>query len=565
MSEPVPRTIDRYRIIEEIGRGAMGAVYRAHDPRLDREVAVKTIAGVLEGGTAADETTIRFEREARVAARLRHPNVVTVYDAGRDGDRLFLVLELVDGESLAARLQRGDYPALDEALAIVAQAADALAVAHAAGIVHRDVKPGNLLMASDGRTLVSDFGIAKALGETSELTRTGMVVGSPAYLSPEQVQGIPLDGRSDLFSLGVVLFELVLRRKPFNADTFTSLVYQILKVDPLDEAPELARLPGEIANLLRSSLAKEPARRIADARLFAGSARAIAQRLPGVVSWHGPTLIHAPEPVAEAPTSRIAATVTAPTVLAPQQARSRLGLGIALGALGATAAVVVTALVLAGRPEPPQIGAAPPAAIVDVARPLAQPEVPATREQPPPPVVELDEEELPNEAEELRAPLPGSVSPPAPWPVAPSAPSPVVTPLPQLEWSPPAPTGRAAPELPTAPTRTVVAEPAPPRAAETPAPVVAAPAGIVLLHTKRAADFDVSPEQTIVVVNGVAIGPADDWDGSGGGQLYVFAGPGEYVVRLELTGYRTEWLRIVVTPQADDEVVEVDTDLEEIE
>ncbi|MCB1008944.1 MAG: serine/threonine protein kinase, partial [Acidobacteria bacterium] len=195
-----PDKVGRYEIRGEIGRGAMGRVYRGYDPQLGREVAIKMIATSLAGARDdGDEVAARFLREARVAARLQHPGVVAVYDAGREGDGLYLVMELVDGETLAERLSRGDFPSIEEALDIVAQAADALAAAHATQIVHRDIKPGNLMITRTGRVKVADFGVAKAVGESTELTRTGMMVGSPAYMAPEQVKGQSLDGRSDLF------------------------------------------------------------------------------------------------------------------------------------------------------------------------------------------------------------------------------------------------------------------------------------------------------------------------------------------------------------------------------
>ena len=212
----LPATIGRYRVTGELGRGAMGVVYRGVDPSLDRPVAIKVIATRVGAVSASsEELEARFLREARVAARINHPGVVTVYDAGREGDSLYLVMELIEGESLAERLSRGDYPTQTEALGLVARVAEALASPHNLGIIHRDVKPANIMLTKDGGVKVADFGVAKAVGEETNLTRTGIVVGSPAYMAPEQVRGQELDGRTDLFSLGVVLYELLLRRKPF--------------------------------------------------------------------------------------------------------------------------------------------------------------------------------------------------------------------------------------------------------------------------------------------------------------------------------------------------------------
>jgi hypothetical protein len=560
-----PATIDRYRIVGEIGRGAMGTVFRAHDPRLDREVAVKTIAGVVGEGTEGDELTVRFEREARVAARLRHPNVVTVHDAGRDGDRLFLVLELVEGESLSARLGRGDFPSTAEALEIAAQAADALAAAHAAGVVHRDIKPGNLLLAKDGRTLVTDFGIAKALGETSELTRTGMVVGSPAYLSPEQVQGLPLDGRSDLFSLGVVLFEMVLQRKPFAAETFTSLVYQILTVDPLAEGDDLRALPPPLADLLRHALAKDREHRLPDARLFAARAREIVRALPESNAVTAPTLVlAAASPAAAAAATAVPLAATAPTAGTPIPAEVERTapppildgrgpwFGFLLGVLAVTALVAVYVLA-SGRaaPPPPDAGAPPAEAVADMARPMAQPAAPAARRAEP------------------AAPAPAEPEPTAAVPVPPgttivrSPPPESLYTWPAGEQPPVQAPAAAAPPVTMAPIEIAsTPAPAPPPVAGPP-PASSEPAIAERFETRSAAEFHVSPEEAVVAVDGVIIGKADDWDGMGGGKAWVFPGPGTYLVRLEAEGYRTAWVQVVVRAEAEEEVIDVDTELEE--
>jgi eukaryotic-like serine/threonine-protein kinase len=271
-----PATVGRYAVQGELGRGAMGVVFRALDPALDRAVAVKVIAARAGELARVDpDLEARFLREARVAARISHPNVVTVFDAGREGSSLYLVMELIEGESLAARLLRGEFPTAAQALELTAQVADALGAAHALGVVHRDIKPGNIMVTRSGRVKVADFGVAKAIGEETDLTRSGTVVGSPAYMAPEQVRGQTLDGRADLFSLGVVLYELLMRRKPFPADTVTTLIYQILHEDPLADPAVSSALGGEVAGFLRRCLEKLPQRRIGDAASFAAEARAL--------------------------------------------------------------------------------------------------------------------------------------------------------------------------------------------------------------------------------------------------------------------------------------------------
>ncbi len=270
-----PKTIARYRLTGELGRGGMGVVYRAEDPQLGRPVAIKVI---LFPPQATDDFRAqleqRFEREARSAAGIRHPGVVTVHDFGRDGDYLYLVMELVPGESLADKLKTGWLPERGEAFDVAAQVADALAAAHDAGVVHRDVTPRNILLAEDGRVVVTDFGIARSIGEeTFELTRTGMLVGSPSFMSPEQVRNRDFDGRADLFSLGVVLYRLLTGKLPFSSQDLTSLLYQIVHEDPLESAEVRGRLGPGTVQFLRKCLAKAEEDRIQNAGELAREAR----------------------------------------------------------------------------------------------------------------------------------------------------------------------------------------------------------------------------------------------------------------------------------------------------
>lgn len=528
----------RYEIVGEIGRGAMGAVWRARDPKLGREVAIKTIAAAAASGQDREEVAGRFEREARVAARLTHPGVVAVYDAGHEGDDLYLVMELVDGDSLAHRLARGDFPAAAEALEIAAQAADALASAHEAGVIHRDIKPANLLLTRDGRVKVSDFGVAKAIGEQTDLTRTGMMVGSPAYMAPEQVKGMQLDGRSDLFSLGVVLFEMVCGRKPFPADTVTALVYQILHADPLGDADVTASLNADLSMFLRQVLAKDREERIPDARTFAARARSLAAALragSGAVETAPTALLARTAPAKAAAPAPRAASATVPR---PAAARPSGLLWLALTAIAV--AVTFGIVLLARKPAPPEAGrGADPQPLV--AQPLTQPPAPATV-------------------------VPATVAAPAPEPTPePERPAPAEEPKPV-----PPPTV-VAPRVAAATAPPVVVEPAPEPAPEPAVPAVAAPAPpppppiAAVFETRRAAEFHVDPEDALVTIDGRPIGKADDWDDMGGGKQWVFTAPGEHLVELSLAGYRTAWIKIVVKPDAKRDVVDIDTDLEEIE
>ena len=229
--------IGRYLITGRIGRGGMGMVYRGLDEALEREVAVKTLNA--EGSLDADSRR-RFEVEAKAAARLQHPNIVTVFELGEDRGLPFIAMEMLPGADLEALLRSGEEIPLTEKLDVVAQVCRGLAYAHERGIVHRDIKPSNVRLLEDGTAKIMDFGIAK-LGGT-HLTKTGMMVGTVHYMSPEQVRGKPLDGRSDVFSAGVILYELVAGERPFRGEGATQVLYKIVNEEP--PPPDLAALGG---------------------------------------------------------------------------------------------------------------------------------------------------------------------------------------------------------------------------------------------------------------------------------------------------------------------------------
>ncbi len=526
----------------------MGAVYRAHDPQLQRDVAVKLISLAYAAGHGdPKEAAARFAREARVAARLHHPNVVSVFDFGEEGDQLFLVMELVEGETLSQRLARGDFPGTTAALEIVAQTADALAAAHLAGVIHRDIKPGTLLLRKSGTLKVSDFGVAKAVGESTELTRTGMMVGSPAYMAPEQVQGIELDGRSDLFSLGVVLYEMLMHRKPFPADTLTTLVYQILHQDPFESETVAGRLHPDLIDLLRWSLAKERDVRIPDAETFATRARALKAQFAraGATSPTVPMRgAAAPMPLPPASYSTSAPTEI---VRRPRGDRRRWQRWAPWAGLGLVLAALAVGLVLRQPAPPPDLAQPVDARATNGASVTAEPLTPAAS--------------------------PAGEGQPAAGPVDPAG-----TPLSVAgrrveQQSPPAPmrTERAASAAAslaaaaegaaaaTAALATQDALPPIPPAVEPPPPIAE------VFQCRKGAEFHVEPEEALVTIDGQLLGPADNWDGAGGGETHFFPGPGDYLVKLSLQGFRTVWVKVVVAPSAKRDVVDVDTELEEID
>ncbi len=247
----VGTSIGHYHIVESLGKGGMGEVYAAEDTRLGRRVALK----VLSPGLAMDaDRRERFEREARAVAALNHPNIVTIYSVEEADGVPFLTLELVEGRTLDALIPLGGLP-LDRILAYAIPLADAVGAAHQRGITHRDLKPGNVMIGDDGRVKVLDFGLAKlkesnaslaASLPTQELTGEGRIVGTVAYMSPEQAEGKPVDPRSDVFSLGVVLFEMATSQRPFKGDTQVSLLSAIIKDTPTSLTDLKADLPRDL-------------------------------------------------------------------------------------------------------------------------------------------------------------------------------------------------------------------------------------------------------------------------------------------------------------------------------
>jgi serine/threonine-protein kinase len=264
------RTIGRYEIERELGRGAMGVVYLARDPQLHRQVAVKTYS-LPEGITdeSAREFHERFLREARAAASLSHPGIVTVYDAGEDPatKRPYIAMEYVPGQSLKQRLEKGDRLDPSWVVGFGAVLADALHVAHRAGIIHRDIKPANILIREgDGAAKIADFGVARLMA--SELTQSGAALGSPGYMSPEQIRSGALDGRSDLFSLAVVLYEAICGKRPFHGEDLVSLLYSIAHDTQVPLSRRLRGCPAGLDRFFDKALSKDPGRRFPDGAAF---------------------------------------------------------------------------------------------------------------------------------------------------------------------------------------------------------------------------------------------------------------------------------------------------------
>ncbi|MDQ5877419.1 MAG: eukaryotic-like serine/threonine-protein kinase, partial [Pseudomonadota bacterium] len=274
----LPQKLGKYEIRRELGKGAMGVVYEGWDAGIGRRVALKTVRrDQLEGGEAA-ELLSRFKREAQAAGRLNHPNVVAVYEYGEDEGTAFIAMEYIEGRELKDIFDKNERVKLPDVLQLMTQLLDAIGHAHANGIVHRDIKPANVFLLPDGRLKVGDFGIARM--ESSNLTQAGSVLGTPAYMSPEQFMGQTVDGRSDLFSAGVILYQFLTGEKPFTGQ-LTTIMHKVLKEDPIAPSELNVQVPAGFDGLIRKALAKRPDERFQNAQAFI-SALQTAVNQPGV-------------------------------------------------------------------------------------------------------------------------------------------------------------------------------------------------------------------------------------------------------------------------------------------
>jgi eukaryotic-like serine/threonine-protein kinase len=259
-----PKNIGRYEIIDELGHGAMGSVFRAKDPAMDRIVAVKTILSGALAGEQSGEYRQRFFREARAAGALSHPGIVSVFDVGEHEGVPFLVMEFIPGRTLSDAIKKGERSSLERVCEIGQQIAEALGHAHRHGVIHRDIKPANILLTTreaDGaeQAKITDFGVAKLAA--GEITTTGQLLGTPAFMPPEQFTGGPIDGRADLFSLGVILYWMASGEQPFPGETMSAVSYKIVHTEPVPPAKLNPAIPAALESLILKCLAKSPADR----------------------------------------------------------------------------------------------------------------------------------------------------------------------------------------------------------------------------------------------------------------------------------------------------------------
>ena len=281
---PLPEKIGRYTIVDVVGKGGMGVLYRAQDTVLERDVALKMMLVDFSHDAATRE---RFQREARAVARLQHRNVVTIHELGEVEGTPYIVMELLGGNDLDQILKSDKPLTLLQKLEIVAQLCEGLSYAHEQGIVHRDIKPGNVRVLEDGTVKILDFGIAKFA--QSSVTQTGSVMGTPSYMAPEQIMGQPVDGRSDLFSAGVLLYELLAGVKPFQGDSPTAVVYQIMNGEPVPLEKSIPDIPDSINQIVAKALQKSPDNRYAKAKEMAADLQMVRSMIdPPLHSGHTP-------------------------------------------------------------------------------------------------------------------------------------------------------------------------------------------------------------------------------------------------------------------------------------
>ncbi|MBI3449454.1 MAG: serine/threonine protein kinase [Acidobacteria bacterium] len=321
-----PTRIGRFEIVRELGRGAMGLVYLAHDPKIDRKVAIKTIQrNPALGDTEADESKQRFLREAQAAGKLIHAGIVTIFDVGEDQGFSYIAMEYIEGSTLETATKPGGLLPIEQVVRMVIQACAALDYAHENRIVHRDVKPANLMVIGGKQLKITDFGLAK--NPSANLTSAGTLVGTPNYMSPEQIMGRALDGRSDLFSLGVVLYELLTGDRPFGGDTISTIIYKILHEIP--KSPEIVnpRVPAALTQVILKAIDKDPAKRYQSGHEFADALQAYLDSVsPQMLSAQMRSSVvrePAAETVAELPGEGPAAAVAAARAAAAKREAAR--------------------------------------------------------------------------------------------------------------------------------------------------------------------------------------------------------------------------------------------------
>ena len=353
-ARPEPTEIaGRYQVVKKLGAGAFGTVYKARDKVLGRMVAIKTIRleGLAAAGASIEELMDRFQREAQVSAQLKHPNIVTIYDIGEKDGLSYLAMEFIDGVGLERVIAEEKRLSVERAASLGAQVADALDFAHKHNVVHRDIKPANIMVEAGDRVKVTDFGIAKVTNAQDHLTVTGTLLGTPSYMSPEQARGLQIDGRSDLFAVGCVIYEMVTGRKAFRGESITGLIFKIITEEP----PPITdpEVPPELVRIITRALAKTPEGRYQNGAELAADLKALTQP-SATPTIRQAELATTPMPAPPAPDLPALPTQVLPsTQVAPPTAAGRPP--------AATAPVIAARPAARPSPAPPKAPPPPPA------------------------------------------------------------------------------------------------------------------------------------------------------------------------------------------------------------
>ena len=303
-----PWLLGRYEIVAELGKGAMGVVYRAHDPMLNRTLAIKTINTEEAGHEGMAEYEARFYTEAKAAGGLNHPNIIIIYDIGKSGHLVYMAMEYIEGKELREMLGEGKPIPVAQAVDIAAQVGEGLAYAHQHQVVHRDIKPANIMITPEGRAKIADFGIAR-MRSSETRTQTGIILGSPKYISPEQVVGKRADHRSDIFSLGVILYECITGSTPFNGEGLSALMYQITNHDPAPPSASNPQVPVMLDYIIAKVLTKAPEGRYQSAADFANDLRECKAQIETGQPSPGGGLVTTKPPIPMAPVTAAAPMV----------------------------------------------------------------------------------------------------------------------------------------------------------------------------------------------------------------------------------------------------------------
>ncbi|MGO9011790.1 MAG: serine/threonine-protein kinase [Bryobacteraceae bacterium] len=512
--------IGRYKIVRELGRGAMGVVYHAIDPNIGRPVAIKTIQlGNVHNPGEQERLRERLFREARSAGILSHPSIVTIYDVDQQDELAFIAMEYVDGPTLDQLLSAPRPMDPERMFRILAQTAAALDFAHQKGIVHRDIKPANIMIAADGTAKITDFGIAK-ITTSEQLTMTGSIVGTPHYMSPEQVQGQPVDGRSDQFSLAVIAFEMMTGDKPYTGEHLTTVVYKIVAEEPAPPHTLNATLAGPIEDTLCKGLAKKPGERYATCQEFVGSLEKACVASPG---WkplarggtlNEPTLAGSPRPAVSLPPARRPRRDDA-TGSGARGERAKLGFLPFLAAILMAAALLALIGWQAGVPSWLTWGGRGGAAANRVPAPEAPPAAAAANSKPAVPQEQAPASPAPAAAESKPSPLSPALSP-----AAAEETKPAQEPAKQLDSAAGSPVTATVPPPVPVPARRTVTAPAPEPQEVT---VISSPAGATATLDGRPAAACSTP-------------------------CSLDAAPGRHTIAITMPGYQAEHREVDVGP-----------------